>query len=73
MWLQIVLCYSYIYMAQFYNIVFRIKHKLCVASGSTTPLSLPPKKNSGCVPGRLDSKGLNETASSRKCPLVNLF
>jgi len=57
------MCYvTVIFMAQFYNIVFKIKHKLRVASGSTTPFSLPAKKSSGCVHGRLDSKGLNETA-----------
>jgi hypothetical protein len=31
----------------FYNIIFKIKHKLYIASGSA-PL---PKKNSGCAPG----------------------
>jgi len=31
----------------FYNIVFKIKHKLYIASGSNPPA---PTKNSGCAP-----------------------
>jgi len=29
-------CYSYILRHDFYNIIFTIKHKLYIASGSTT-------------------------------------
>jgi hypothetical protein len=32
----------------FYNIIFKIKHKLYTASGYAPP---PPRKNSGCAPG----------------------
>jgi hypothetical protein len=35
----------------FYNIVFKIKHKLYIASGSA-----PPVKNSGCMPGKHQSQ-----------------
>jgi hypothetical protein len=33
----------------FYNIVFKTKHKLCIASGSGPR---PPRKNPGCGPDR---------------------
>ena len=32
----------------FYNIVFKLEHKLCIASGSGPP-PLPKMKNSGCA------------------------
>jgi hypothetical protein len=32
----------------FYNIIFKIKHKFYIASGSA--LLPPPMKNSGCAP-----------------------
>jgi hypothetical protein len=37
-----------LYLRQdFYNIIFKIKHKFYITSGSATP----PAKNSGCAPG----------------------
>jgi len=35
----------------FYNIIFKIKHKLYVAS-ELNPPAPPPMKNSGCAPKR---------------------
>jgi hypothetical protein len=37
---------SVMLLHDFYNIIFKIKHKLCAASGSSTP----PVKNSECPP-----------------------
>jgi hypothetical protein len=34
----------------FYNIIFKMKHKLYTASGTKHPPP-PPEKNSGCAPG----------------------
>jgi len=41
MQLQTVLCFSYIYVVIFYKIIFKIKHKLHMASGLIPP---PPIK-----------------------------
>jgi hypothetical protein len=41
--------FIYYYLSrEFYDIVFKIKHKLYSASRSAPP---PPRKNSGCLPG----------------------
>jgi hypothetical protein len=53
-----VVLYSYVYKTiagsvmlylqhDFYNIIFKIKHKLHIVSGSAPP----PRKNPGCMPG----------------------
>jgi hypothetical protein len=34
----------------FYNIIFNIKYKLYIASGSVPPPPPAPRKNSGCTP-----------------------
>jgi hypothetical protein len=45
-----VLCYIYVY--DFYNIIFKIKHKIHIASGSTSPTQM---KISGYAPGTVHS------------------
>jgi hypothetical protein len=47
MLLQTVLCYSY---DNFYNIIFKIKHELYTASGSSLPPPPQQMKNFECTP-----------------------
>ena len=57
-------------MAQFYNIVFKVKQIMCSLRFNHPPFPSPKEKFCVCVLGRLDRKVLDETARSRKCHLV---
>jgi hypothetical protein len=48
MQLQAVMLYL---QHDFYNIIFKMQHKLYIASGLVPPP--PPMKNSGCAPGEM--------------------